>query len=340
MKHGFARRLLVAALLCGAVAQAGPRPEGDSKVFAPVPAPGYPEGVAVRGNRVYVSGPATFGLNVPPVVWEYDAQSGALLNQYPVTILNPFAGMRGLSCIAFGPDGKLYAVEPFVGIVRMELDAANTQSIYSAFPPPQGPTLLNDFAFDDLGYLYVTDSFAGAIYRIAPGGGAPMLWFQDARLLGNPQLPFGVNGIRIDKKDRKMYVSVTVRNDFSGAILTLPLVNTPLPGDLKEFHVYAPGQAGFAGPDGVAFGKSGKLYVALAGTNEISVLLPNGKELKRYAGPAKKADMTDLPWQNPANIAFDDDRDRILVTNHASLVPNPEFAVFDVVVKDKGLPLP
>jgi hypothetical protein len=34
---------------------------GDSKVVAPVPPPGYPEGIATRGNRFYVSGPATFG---------------------------------------------------------------------------------------------------------------------------------------------------------------------------------------------------------------------------------------------------------------------------------------
>ena len=34
---------------------------GDSKVVAPVPLPGYPEGIATRGNRFYVSGPAAFG---------------------------------------------------------------------------------------------------------------------------------------------------------------------------------------------------------------------------------------------------------------------------------------
>lgn len=34
---------------------------GDSRVVAPAPQPGYPEGIATRGNRFYVSGPATFG---------------------------------------------------------------------------------------------------------------------------------------------------------------------------------------------------------------------------------------------------------------------------------------
>jgi hypothetical protein len=34
---------------------------GDSKVFSPVAAPGFPEGIAVNGNTFYVSGPAAFG---------------------------------------------------------------------------------------------------------------------------------------------------------------------------------------------------------------------------------------------------------------------------------------
>jgi hypothetical protein len=259
VNYAISRRVSILALslsLCGVALNAA---EGDSKVFAPVPAPGYPEGIAVRGNKVYVSGPATFGLTVPPVVFEYDLASGALLNQYPVTFSNPAFPLRALSCAAFGPDGKLYVVEPFVGIIRMDLNHANTQSVYAAFPPSApGSTLANDLAFDELGYLYVTDSFQGLIYRIAPGGGTPIVWFQDARLLGSPALPFGVNGIRIDKAKKQMYISVTVRQDFSGAILKLPLVNTPLPSDLTTFHVYPASQYGPDAPDGIAFAKSSR----------------------------------------------------------------------------------
>ena len=88
-------------------------------------------------------------------------------------------------------------------------------------------------------------------------------------------------------------------------------------------------------PDGIAFGKSGKRYVALAGTSQISVLEQDGSE-SAYSGPAGT-----LPWANPANIVFDGEGS-ILVTNHASLVPyDPAlFAVFDVFVDDKGQPLP
>jgi DNA-binding beta-propeller fold protein YncE len=103
-----------------------------------------------------------------------------------------------------------------------------------------------------------------------------------------------------------------------------------------------------AGPDGIAFGKSGKLYVALAGTSQISVLRPDGSEEARYSGPAANPGGVPDPiyWANPANIAFDDSEGTLLVTNHASLVQpvpptNPElFVVFDVFVDDKGQPLP
>lgn len=112
---------------------------------------------------------------------------------YPITITNPFAGMSAGSCVAFGPDGGLYVIEPFIGVIRMSLTPGNAQSVYAPFTPA-GPSLLNDLAFDSNGNLYMTDSFAATIYRVPPGGGAPAVWFTDPRLAGDPAVPFGVNG--------------------------------------------------------------------------------------------------------------------------------------------------
>jgi sugar lactone lactonase YvrE len=321
---------------------------GDSAVVATVPLPGYPEGIATRGDRFYVSGPAAFGQPLgSAVVNAYDIGSGAHEATYPITITNPFAGMSGASCAAFGPDGKLYVIEPFVGVIRMTLNSANAQSVYAPFTP-SGPSLLNDLAFDADGNLYVTDSFAGAIYRVPAGGGTPVLWFFDPRLLGDPAVPFGVNGIRLDKQRKNVYVSVTAQNgNLDGVIYRLPLVASPLVADLQEFHRYPfvfASPPTLPGPDGIAFGKSGKLYVALAGTSQISVLSPDGTEAARYSGPAANpgGSPDPMPWANPANIAFDDQRGALLVTNHASLVPyDPSlFVVFDVFVDDKGQHLP
>ena len=155
---------------------------GDSRVVASVPGAGFPEGIAVRGNRFYVSGPAVLGAPLGSAyVHAYDTRNGSLEATFPITITNPFAGMSAAACAAFGPDGKLYVIEPFVGVIRMELNRNNAQSVYAAFTP-SGPSLLNDLAFDDDGNLYVTDSFAATIYRIPPGGGAPTVWFADPRL--------------------------------------------------------------------------------------------------------------------------------------------------------------
>ncbi|HZT57020.1 MAG TPA: SMP-30/gluconolactonase/LRE family protein [Pyrinomonadaceae bacterium] len=318
------------------------RPLGDSKVIAPVPFPGYPEGIAVHGSLVYVSGPAAFG--VPgnfdaSKIFAFDKETGALVKT--ITIQGQTQFPKAISCIAFGEDDDLYVLDEEQGVLKINVETGQ-QSVYSAgFHPvyqsafnPPAPVLLNDLAFDKRGYLYVTDSFEATIWRVPPGGGAPQVWFQGAQIDG----PFGPNGARVDSKSEKLYFSVTFDAGGAGYIYTLPLVDHPSASDLQLFHVYTPG----AGPDGMAFGKSGNLYVALAGYSIISVLGPDGSEQTTYHGPAQNpaSPSNPLPWANPANIAFNDRTGALLVTNHASLTglpdPSPLFAVFDVYVNDKA----
>ena len=84
--------------------------------------------------------------------------------------------------------------------------------------------------------------------------------------------------------------------------------------------------------------------MALAGCNQISVLQPDGTESARYSGPAIDPNNPNQPliWANPANIAFNDQTRSLLVTNHASLFPNPEplFGVFEVFVDDEAAKVP
>jgi sugar lactone lactonase YvrE len=330
-------RTVAAAVLAVSLvpALAGAQPLGSSRVVAPTGAASYPEGIATHGNKFYVTGPATFGQPLGSAyVKAFDIRTGAPAGTYPITITNPFAGFSAASCAAVGPDGKLYVIEPTVGVIRMDLNKKNTQSVYAPFIPT-GPSLLNDLAFDGAGNLYVTDSFAATIYRVPAGGGLPTVWFSDPRLSGDANVPFGV--------------TVTAENGtLDGVIYRIPVSDSPAAAQLEEFHRYSfftPNGPALAGPDGIAFGKSGKLYVALAGTSQISVLRPDGTEEARYSGPAANPGgvLNPLPWANPANIAFDDKNGSLLVTNHASLVPvDPThlFAVFSVFVNDKGQPLP
>jgi sugar lactone lactonase YvrE len=344
MMYSFAGFVCAGALLLttaqNSLAAAPPRPIGDSKVIAPVPFPGYPEGIVVSKGRIYVSGPAAFGVAgnfVPSTIHVYDLVTGAALPDIVVEG-QPAAGLHALSCITADNEGNLYVIDEQQGIVKINVESGR-QSIYaapfypvfgSAYAPP-APLLPNDLAFDKKGYLYVTDTFQATIWRVPPGGGAPQVWYQSSAIDG----PFGPNGVRVDAKSGKLYFSVTFDGTGQGFIYTLPLIDHPTDGDLHLFHTYTPG----AGPDGIAFSKSGNLYVALAGYSQISMLGPDGAELARYSGPAQGTGGP-LAWANPANIAFNDHAGTLLVTNHASLTglpdPSPLFAVFDVYVNEKA----
>jgi sugar lactone lactonase YvrE len=316
------------------------RAVGDSRVLAAVPFPGYPEGIAVHDGLVYTSGPAAFGVPgnfVPSKIFAFDEQTGALVKT--IVVEGQQGPLNALSCLAFGEGDDLYVLDEGQGVLKINVETGE-QSVYSAgFHPvyasafnPPAPVLINDLAFDKRGNLYVTDSFEATIWRVPAGGGAPQVWFTDSRLDG----PFGPNGVRVDAKGERLYVTQTFDAGGAGYVYTLPLVEHPSAADLSVFHAYAPG----AGPDGVAFGRSGKLYVALAGYSQISVLAPDGSEQARYSGPARTTAGGTLPWANPANIAFNNRTGSLLVTNHASLTglpdPSPLFAVFDLYVNDKS----
>ena len=330
------------------------RPFGDVEVLATVPAStGFPEGIAVRGNKIYVSGPARFGTagdGTPSRVFAYDADSGALLRTYDIQGEN-LSQDHANSCIAFDGAGRLYVVNFQLGIVRIDLGSGQ-QSIYAPPVPdlapcstvapgtPCSPTvvdappLANDIAFDDDGNLYLTDSFQATIWRIPPGGGDPQIWFQDSRL----DTPFGANGIRLNPERTKIYFTVTADgvgqfgNFLGGKVYTLPLVEHPTAAQLQVFHQYN-GDA----PDGIAFGKSGKLYVMLAApfNSSVSILNSQGVEI---AWLHNDQDPT-FPYDSPANLAFNK-HGSIVVTNHAfaTMIPN-HFVVLDVFVDDKESPL-
>ncbi|HVF67931.1 MAG TPA: SMP-30/gluconolactonase/LRE family protein [Pyrinomonadaceae bacterium] len=346
--------LLLASLTTNALARDNPhaRALGDSRLFTTLPAdPGFPESIAVHAGRVYVSGGAQFGYFVPPAVLAYDLETGQQVASYPLQGENPSFPMAGTG-LAFGKNDMLYVGSLQQGVLRFDVDnpGAPMQHYATALPdlptcaftPPgtpcsptavDSPPLINDLVFDKNGNLYITDSFQATIWRVPPGGGAPKIWFQSPVL----DTSFGANGMRVGPKGDLAYFSLTFDAAGAGHILTVPLVPNPKPSDLKVFHSYTPG----AGPDGIAFGKSGKLYVALAGYNQISVLPPDGvEEEARYSGPAANASNPPqpLPWANPSAIAFDDRSRSLLVANHAIFFPTPEqfFAVFDVFVDDKA----
>jgi sugar lactone lactonase YvrE len=365
MQSTFARRdswlsLIAATLVVTAAtllmnvlpASAGSRPFGDAQVLTQVPAdPGFPEGIAVKGNRVYVAGPATFGTTGKPAskVFAFDRNTGELLNTYPTQGENTLLEHAN-SSIAFDAEGRLYVLNTQLGMYRLVFEEnhnAQQQPYGNPFPdlppclpvpvvqpcsptPNNNPPIPNDLAFDAAGNAYVTDSMQATIWRVPKGGGEPQVWFQDSRLASSY---IGPNGIRINPAGNKVYFSVTTDMQGAAHIYTLPLKANPLASDLKVFHTYGLDE----GPDGIAFGATGRLYVALALPTKsgISILTSTGAEETQLLNPNP---LGLEPYDSPANIAFSS-AGTIVVTNHAfvSGVLFPEkFRVLDVFVDDPG----
>ncbi|HEX8072587.1 MAG TPA: hypothetical protein VF546_21745 [Pyrinomonadaceae bacterium] len=352
--------LLLALACCAAYSPAlaqGPndgRAFGDVQVLATVPnPPGYPEGIVVNGNRAYVSGPARFGTagEPPSKVFAYDTRTGETVREYAIQGEN-LAFDHANSCMAMDGAGRLYVVNIQLGIVRLDT-GSGAQETYAAPLPnlptcasapantPCSPTFLdlpplpNDIAFDAAGNLYETDSFQATIWRIPAGGGQPQIWFQSAAL----DTPFGANGLRLSPDGTRVFFAVTAEgvgpmgNFLGGKIYTLPLVNSPQAGDLQVFYQYN-GDA----PDGIAFGRSGLLYVVLAApfNSGVSILRPDGTQAARL-GNAPGSPI--FPYDSPANAAFDK-HGALLLTNHAFATGIPSnFTVLSVFVDDKEAPL-
>ena len=331
---------------------------GHSRVVARIPmggvrgTAGFPEGLAILGDRMYVGTPASFDTaNAPPsTILIYDLEHGELERSHVVQG-EVTAAPHAVSGLAHDARGRLYVLSTQLGVLRFTPDGR--QETYSpplpdlkpantGAPAPTSPTafdrppLPNDLVFDEHGWLYVTDSFQATVWRIPPGGGPAQPWLQDPRL----DAGFGPNGIRL-APDRRSFLLASTTTGFGpltapvpGYIYRVPVGPHPT---LQSFHTFESG-----GPDGIAFGESGRLYVALALANQIAVLAPDGTELGRYGGPAAPGGGMNapVPWDNPATLAFDDRNRRLLVTNHSLIAGLPDhFMVYDVYVGERGLPL-
>jgi sugar lactone lactonase YvrE len=316
---------------------------GDTTVWARVPFPGHPFGVAVDTNRVYVDTSrgdffASQTNSAGERVYAFDKE-GSL--QETITIPTMPDATMGLWGAALdgnrGRNHKLYVADMNGRILRVHVgQRPPTFDVFSTPPPPFNTgdwhtTMWNDLVFDRHGNLFMTDD-KPRLWKITPDGAASV-YFTDDRLLGQFHFAGGPLGGRIDPTGEWLYFSITISAQFPGDALVyrLRLVDHPGPSDLELVHRFAaePGQVP-PQASGVAFADSGNLYVALLGPNQIAVLDPAGNEIRRLSSP-----LFDSPW----GLAF---LDRSLLVSNADINPveSPsKWIVSKVFVGERGLPL-
>ena len=174
------------------------------------------------------------------------------------------------------------------------------------------------------GSLYVGDASAPVIWRVPAGGGEAQPWYVDPRLA---DVGYGaaVDGLAIDPSGQELYFATGPESDIR--IYHLPLAH-PDAAHLQLFHTYnlSPelctantaqvtnpngpfallGCVGgnSAGAGGIAFGKSGRLYVSLLSVNQLSILGSGGEELLRFPDPQQNMQLEN-PVNAPFNLALD-----------------------------------
>ncbi|MBI2762574.1 MAG: hypothetical protein HYX54_02290 [Chloroflexi bacterium] len=348
-RRWIAARLGAATVAVALAAGAGPvaaqgRPAfGDVSVFASAPAPGHPFGIAVDGDRVYVSTSA--GDFFAPNLNNSDERvfafnDGGRLMQTTVidTAANSDMGLFGLALDGnTGPDHKLYVADMNGRILRLDTGQhPGAPELFSHVPAPLSnggwmSSMWNDLTFDRAGNLYVPDD-KPHIWRVSPDG-TPEIWFTDPRLTGFFGFAGGPLGGRIDPTGQWLYFSITVSAEFplEAVIYRVRLVDHPTAADLELVHRFpfdpnaAPPQA-----TGLAFAKSGNLYVSLLGPSQVAVLDPAGNEIGRISDPR---------FHSPWGLAF---MGKSLLVTNGDLEPgaHPDaWKIFKVNVGEVGLPL-
>jgi sugar lactone lactonase YvrE len=303
-------------------APAGAFDRGDVDVLAVLPdvAPGQPssvEGLTVGPDgNIYVP---SFGFNTKGALTGNAAlfvirPDGTLVRK--VTIANSSPHMLGLR---FNPvNGFLLVLDFGAGKVLHVDPVSGASSVFMALSPP--PTNgLNALTFDKLGNVYVSDSFAGVIWKTGPNGGTPTKWSSGPLLEPGKELPppgltppFGANGVEFNNAGTVMYVANTALHE----IIKIPVNPDGTAGAASVFIT------GINAPDGVAIDKHDNLWICVNQEDDIIVLDKTGKVIAKlgdFNGISERGLVRGLLF--PASLAFSLDGKTLYVSNLTLFLP-------------------
>jgi sugar lactone lactonase YvrE len=351
--------LVLAALLAALVAVLPPaagsvedteRERWDVRVLAPVDAPGRPANVVVHDGLVYAgtfASPQTDG--VPSVVREW-SRRGRLLRSWEVPGQDLTAS-HGVQVATVDARGRLVVLEKSTGaVLRLDLTSGrwSTYSRLRDLPacplgqPGKGCTpnlsdaapIPNYAAWAPDGALYVTDYGQAVIWRVPPGGGRPRVWLADKRLDG---VEFGTAGLALGPRRRALYVMQQTSLGLGDlAVAQGKLYRVPLHGARTLTKLWQSRPMDL--PDGFSFARSGRVYVACAGSNQLLVLDDHFTEVERVpAVPLTGDNGSPIPYDTPSNVTFAGRS--VLVANQAFFGNPAHHAILDVHVGERGVPM-
>ena len=325
-----------------------------TRVFAMVPAPGYPAMAYVSPQGVVFEG--TFdnptGSSSPSQVFAW-SKDGTAIGSWTVPGEN-LSGPHGVQVATTDARGRLVLLElgpPSALLLDMHTGTFTPYATFADLAPcASGQTSNCSATVQDLppepdyavwgsdGSLYVSDYQQALIWRVPPGGGAAQVWLADARLDGEQ---FGTAGLALSADHRTMLVAQASSagggggNPTTGRLYSIALGADGAPGPLRQLWESHPADA----PDGIALAASGNIYVALVGpsANQIVELGPDGVELTRYPSlPASGDNGSTVPFDAPSSVHFLGTG--IVVANQSYVAGNPQhWAVLDVEVGETGL---
>lgn len=244
--------------------------------------------------------------------------SGRLIRQ--VTIAGSSPNMLGL---AFNPvTGALWVLDFGAGKV-LAVDPHTGNS--SVLAGPISGSGLNALTFDHSGNGYVSDSFNGVIWKIAPNGGAPAVW-SSGPLLGNGggslNPPFGANGVEFNNEHTVLYVANTAFHH----IVQIPVNGNGTAGTESILTT------GINAPDGIMVDRNDNIWICANQEDEIVVVDPKAKNpVSGQTVPkviAKLGDFYGIDRHGiaqgflfPASLAFSRDGSTLYVSNLTLYLP-------------------
>ena len=306
-------------------------PKWTTRVFASVPAPGYPAYVFKhRNSRVYAGTYVDSSSTSPSKVFEWTA-GGTLQRSWALPRrLQVRDGSHGVQVAHQTHGGLLVLLETSrSAVLTLDIRTGRFRTI-ARLPAGAVP---NYAAWGPGGALYVTDYADGVIWKVTRRG-VVTRWFSDTDLDG---VEFGTTGIVYRPQRRDFLISQqtsqTAGAPTDGHLFRLGTRSGGRPGALSTLWTSQPGEL----PDGFGIGRSGHIYIAMAGlTAQLVELSPSGEELDRFPdAPFTGDNGSRIPFDTPCSATFSGTK--VLVANQSAVQGDASHqAILSVEVGERG----